>query len=120
MGEPGEPKDPISTTQLVVIDNRIRVVADMTDNAKEASIAESKSKATVAEATHATPARQESVRVGLVIGAVIAIMVIGCVLKIDKEIILAAMGVVGGIYAVPKAIEKWQAHKVAKALVPTK
>jgi hypothetical protein len=91
-------------------------VLDMSDNAKEAAIAEWQSKALVAEATSATPARQESVRVATVVGGMLTVLVLGHCLKLSENIVLAALGVIGGTYVVPKAIEKW---KGSKALAPT-
>jgi hypothetical protein len=97
------------------LDVSSRFTLDMSDNASKALIADAKAKAKVATSTFATPARQESVRVGLVIAAVIALPIVGKLLQIESVIILAGMTVVGGIYGVPKAIEKW---RQPKAILP--
>jgi hypothetical protein len=89
----------------------------MTPAMAEAVIKRAAADAAIANATHATPARQESVRVGLVALAVIALPIIGQVFNIDRAVILAGMAVVAGIYGVPKTIEK---IREPKELLPPK
>jgi hypothetical protein len=79
----------------------------MSDNAANASIAASQSKAQVAIATYATPARQDTYRVGIVVAGVL-LLGIGAMVGIAVPVVLAGMSVLGGVYVVPKAIEKWR------------
>jgi hypothetical protein len=80
---------------------------DMSDNAAKASIADSQSKAQVAIATYATPARQDTYRVGIVVGGVL-LLGIGAMVGMAVEVVIAGMSVLAGVYVVPKAIEKWR------------
>ena len=110
---PALPNHGVSNTTNTNFNNTISVY--MSETAAMALIEESKARASVAKSRYATTARQESVRVGLVVCGVIAWGMVSKWLGLPESIMKAGMLVIGGIYGisiVPKAIEKIREPKV--------
>jgi hypothetical protein len=78
----------------------------LNDLAAKAFIRRAEADEKIAESTTASPARQESVRVSVVVAGLIVLTIGGHLCGLSDGLLEAAIVAIGGIYAVPKAIEK--------------
>lgn len=99
---------PLQADKVFVTKN-VQIYA-MTSTAATAVMKQADAQVAVAKATHETPARQESVRVATVVVGIV-VLVAGHLLGISDTLLCTAIIAVGGIYGIPKAIEKARGPK---------
>jgi hypothetical protein len=88
-----------------------RLVADMSPLAAEALGKKADADVKIAEATHAIPAKQETLKVGIVVGAVCGLTLLGVLMVPPThvyEVIVVGLVALAGLWGVPEAIKKWR------------
>jgi hypothetical protein len=101
---------PLHRLDVALYEER-RLVADMSQLAAEALGKKADADVKIAEATHAIPAKQETLKVGIVVGAVCGLTLLGVLMVPPTHVygvIVVGLVALAGLRGVPEAIKKWR------------
>lgn len=101
---------PLHRLDVALYEER-RLVADMSPLAAEALGKKADADVKIAEATHAIPAKQETLKVGIVVGAVCGLTLLGVLIVPPTHVygvIVVGLVALAGLWGAPEATKKWR------------